>query len=138
MVALICPGMPSRDGRPSRTLAAPVQLTAGRTYHLVVEHCQLRDDPSAQLVWTPPNLVSDAVQAARNADVVVAFVGISPQLDGEEMIDVFISFCIFCAAPSVLISISCAYPDLSAHRPIQSPQIIFIFLRGLESLSLGV
>jgi beta-glucosidase len=76
------------DRRPSRTLAVPVQLTADRTYRLVVEHYQLRDDSSAQLVWTPPNLLSDAVQAARNADVVIAFVGISPQLEGEEMVDV--------------------------------------------------
>jgi beta-glucosidase len=76
------------DRRPARTLTAPVQLTAGRTYKVVVEHYQLRDDSSAHLVWAPPDLLSSAVQAARNADVVIAFVGISPQLEGEEMTDV--------------------------------------------------
>ena len=35
-----------------------------------------------------PDLLTPAVQAARNADVVVAFVGISPHLEGEEMTDV--------------------------------------------------
>ena len=76
------------ERRPARTLTAPVQLTAGRSYKIVVEHYQLRDDASAELVWAPPDLLAAAVQAARAADVVVAFVGISPQLEGEEMTDV--------------------------------------------------
>jgi beta-glucosidase len=42
----------------------------------------------AETVWEPPDTLTPAVQAARNADVVVAFVGISPRLEGEEMPDV--------------------------------------------------
>lgn len=76
------------DRRPARTLTAPVQLLAGHSYRIVVEHYQLRDDASAELVWAPPELLSAAVQAARAADVVIAFAGISPQLEGEEMTDV--------------------------------------------------
>jgi beta-glucosidase len=39
------------------------------------------------LVWQPPAaaLVQEAVAAAREAEVVVAFAGLSPQLEGEEM-----------------------------------------------------
>jgi beta-glucosidase len=39
------------------------------------------------LVWEPPApaLAGEAVAAAREADVVIAFVGLSPQLEGEEM-----------------------------------------------------
>ena len=74
--------------RPARTLTVPVRLTAGRAYKVVVEHYQFRDDSVAQLVWAPPDLLSSAVTAARDADVVIAFVGISPQLEGEEMQDV--------------------------------------------------
>jgi beta-glucosidase len=39
------------------------------------------------LSWDPPAqaLRAEAVQAARRADVVVAFVGLSPELEGEEM-----------------------------------------------------
>ena len=73
---------------PARTLTAPVQLQAGKVYRIVVEHYQTRDDSSARLVWAPPDLLTPAVQATKNADVVVAFVGISPQLEGEEMVDV--------------------------------------------------
>jgi len=39
------------------------------------------------LTWQPPAaaLASEAVAAARESDVVIAFVGLSPQLEGEEM-----------------------------------------------------
>jgi beta-glucosidase len=73
---------------PARSVTAPVQLQSGRSYKLVVEHYQSRDDSSVRLVWAPPDLLTPAIQAARSADVVVAFVGISPQLEGEEMTDV--------------------------------------------------
>jgi beta-glucosidase len=73
---------------PARTVTAPVQLQAGHSYGIVVEHYQSRDDSAVHLVWSAPNLLAAAVQAARGADIVVAFVGISPQLEGEEMTDV--------------------------------------------------
>ena len=43
--------------------------------------------PSAQLIWAPVNNVPDpaAIAAAKNADVVVAVVGITSRLEGEEM-----------------------------------------------------
>lgn len=43
--------------------------------------------PEAQLIWTPVNNAPDpaAVAAARNVDVVVAVVGITSRLEGEEM-----------------------------------------------------
>src|SRR5207237_6422404 len=72
----------------ARTVTAPVQLQAGRSYRITVEHFQFRDDSSVQLVWAHSDLLRPAVEAARNADVVVAAVGISPQLEGEEMTDV--------------------------------------------------
>lgn len=44
-------------------------------------------DPSAQLIWAPVNDMPDpaAVSAAQQADVVVAVVGITSALEGEEM-----------------------------------------------------
>ena len=73
---------------PGRTITAPVHLDAGHSYKLIIEHSQSRDDSSVHVVWTPPDLLTPAIQAAKSADVVVAFVGISPQLEGEEMVDV--------------------------------------------------
>ena len=37
------------------------------------------------LRWNPENTVADAIAAAKQADVVIAAVGITPQLEGEEM-----------------------------------------------------
>ncbi len=43
--------------------------------------------PSAQLIWAPVNNTPDpaAVAAARNADVVIAAIGLTSRLEGEEM-----------------------------------------------------
>ena len=45
------------------------------------------DKPEAQLIWAPVDNTPDpaAVAAARNADVVIAAVGITSRLEGEEM-----------------------------------------------------
>jgi beta-glucosidase len=69
----------------------PVQLTAGKTVALAVEYRLPLDQdnrtPSLELQWVKPEpgMHDKALQAARNADVVVAVVGITSQLEGEEM-----------------------------------------------------
>jgi beta-glucosidase len=65
-----------------------VQLEQGKSYALTVEYRQEQDpDPVAQLVWSKEDLKPspEAVAAARNADVVIAVVGITSELEGEEM-----------------------------------------------------
>src|SRR5207249_11092403 len=41
-------------------------------------------ESTARLLWLPPNLTQEAVDAARKADVVIAVVGLTAQLEGEE------------------------------------------------------
>jgi beta-glucosidase len=67
---------------------AHAQLQADRAYRLRVEYKPL--DPAAaaaQLLWLPPQepLLAEAVEAVKSADVTVAFVGLNPNLEGEEM-----------------------------------------------------
>ncbi len=65
-----------------------VHLVQGKTYPLVVEYGQEGPGaPTARLVWQKVDLTPQpaAVEAARNADVVVAVVGITSELEGEEM-----------------------------------------------------
>jgi beta-glucosidase len=65
-----------------------VHLEKGQAVKLSVSYRQRPDTkPEAQLVWAPLNNVPDsaAVAAAKNADVVVAVVGITSRLEGEEM-----------------------------------------------------
>ncbi|HEY7680488.1 MAG TPA: glycoside hydrolase family 3 C-terminal domain-containing protein, partial [Terriglobia bacterium] len=68
-----------------RALIASVRLEGGRAYAVRMEYFQALGGSAARLVWTPPNLLTDAVEAAKEADVIIAVVGITAQLEGEEM-----------------------------------------------------
>ncbi len=52
-----------------------------------VEYVHLPNDRNVDLDWIPPanSLLGPAIDAARAADAIVAFVGLSPNLEGEEM-----------------------------------------------------
>src|SRR5579862_1062204 len=65
-----------------------VQLEKGKAYKLVVDYSPgVNQQPNAELVWNKVDLTPqpDAVEAAKKADVVVAVLGITSALEGEEM-----------------------------------------------------
>ncbi len=70
-----------------------IQLTAGQEYAFEASQTYLRNwwsrqlEPSAQVKWInlSRNLVSEAVSAVEQSDVVLFMGGISPRLEGEEM-----------------------------------------------------
>jgi beta-glucosidase len=70
--------------RGPKTVEMP--LEKGHAYTLRVEQTPSRGTP-VRLVWrhVDANPQADAVAAAKNADVVIAVVGITSQLEGEEM-----------------------------------------------------
>jgi len=68
----------------TRTMTTLIHLQAGRAYPLRMEYFHHSWESTARLLWVPPNLAQEAVNAARKADVVIAVVGITPQLEGEE------------------------------------------------------
>jgi beta-glucosidase len=76
------------DSAPQGTLPAPavVNLEKGRRYPLILESV-VQDDGGAILSWLPllPDPASVALTAAKQADVVIAVVGITSQLEGEEL-----------------------------------------------------
>jgi len=77
--------LPAAPGRQPAFLET--DLEAGRGYALRVE-CRLPGPNRAAMVsWLPPAapLLAAAVEAVKNADVAVAFVGLNPNLEGEEM-----------------------------------------------------
>jgi beta-glucosidase len=87
-------GRLSVDGREVTTLwgknmnLSPVHLEKGRPVKIEVRYGRNGEGkPEAQLLWAPVNNAPDlaAVAAAKNADVVVAVVGITSRLEGEEM-----------------------------------------------------
>jgi beta-glucosidase len=73
----------------TRTLTQSVDFEAGRAYKLRVEYYERYASATAKLVWGPPGLNdglrAEALKAAREADVVVLTLGLSPSLEGEEM-----------------------------------------------------
>jgi beta-glucosidase len=64
-----------------------VQLTAGKPYRINLEYSDRRTDASVQLVWCMPMSTesADAISAAREADVVIIVLGLTPRLEGEEL-----------------------------------------------------
>ncbi len=64
-----------------------VELDAGRFYSLRLDYVSRGLDPQVQLLWSLPNIDHEAraLEAAEKADVVIAVMGLSPSLEGEEM-----------------------------------------------------
>ena len=69
------------------TAWADVDLVAGRLRRIRVEYADRRPDAVVRLVWSVPDahLLDSAVAAARQADVAVLCLGLSPRLEGEEL-----------------------------------------------------
>ncbi len=69
----------------------PFMLEAGKKYSFRVEASETSGEAQVQLLWALPekayleNLKNEAINAARQADVVVMCMGITPRLEGEEM-----------------------------------------------------
>jgi beta-glucosidase len=70
------------------TFTSSVHLEAGKPYHLTVEYAPTgAANPHLRMVWAKIDRSVDpaAVEAAKKADAIVAVVGITSQLEGEEM-----------------------------------------------------
>ncbi len=64
-----------------------VELEAGRMYPIQLDYVSQGLDPQVQLLWAPPDIDYEpqALEAAEKAEVIVAVMGLSPLLEGEEM-----------------------------------------------------
>jgi beta-glucosidase len=70
------------------TLTGSVHLEAGKPYKMVLEYGRTSNGaPHMHLIWAriDRNIDPAAVAAAKNTDVIVAVVGITSELEGEEM-----------------------------------------------------
>ncbi len=73
-----------------RTITAEVELQEGKSYDVRMEYYESKIGAVAKLVWQPPGVkagspYTEAVRIAKEADAVVLVLGLSPQLEGEEM-----------------------------------------------------
>jgi beta-glucosidase len=74
----------SNQAHNDRAMAVPVHLQAGHAYAIKLEYFHEAWESYVHLLWLPPNVLDEAVSAARKSDVVIAVVGITAQLEGEE------------------------------------------------------
>lgn len=74
-------------GDPRLRKSVPVKLESGKKYKIRVEAIETFADAQVQLVWAAPKprLKEEALAIAKNADVVVMCMGITPRMEGEEM-----------------------------------------------------
>jgi beta-glucosidase len=64
-----------------------VDLKAGNKYKIEVLYRNLGGDADMKLLWAPPrpDLIGEAVNAAKTADATILVLGLSQRLEGEEM-----------------------------------------------------
>jgi beta-glucosidase len=76
-----------RDPRPRRGPRAETTLEGDREYRLRVEYRQPGSGGTARLAWIPPAeaALAEAEALVRDADVAIVFVGLSSELEGEEI-----------------------------------------------------
>src|SRR5689334_22522566 len=72
------------------TVTGEVTLEAGKSYDIKMEYYESKIGAVARLAWQPPMVHTgspdaEAVDAAKQADVVVMVLGLSSRLEGEEM-----------------------------------------------------
>ena len=74
-------------GERGAVLEAPVHLTDTKPHPIRLEYLHGSGSAGVDLTWQVPASVlrDQAVEAARQSDVAIAFVGLSPSLEGEEM-----------------------------------------------------
>jgi beta-glucosidase len=75
----------SGENDTSRTRIKPFHLIAGHTYAIKIECSQEGPAGRAQLIWREPGQKGDYLRTARQADVIVAVLGLTGELEGEEM-----------------------------------------------------
>lgn len=74
-------------GDPRLRKTDPIHLEAGKSYKLMVEAEESYADAQVQLVWArpKPDLKQQAIDIAKQADVVVMCMGLTARMEGEEM-----------------------------------------------------
>jgi beta-glucosidase len=68
-----------------RTLTRTIRLEAGHSYLVRIEYAQEHESGRAQFVWHEAGAGKDYLGAVRQADLIIAVLGLTSELEGEEM-----------------------------------------------------
>jgi beta-glucosidase len=85
--ALLAGSEHAKTGERGGVIEAPVHFADTKPHDLRLEYLHGTGSAGIDLTWQAPAAVlrDEAVDAAKNADVTIALVGLSPSLEGEEM-----------------------------------------------------
>lgn len=74
-------------GDPRLRKSVPVRLEQGKTYKIRIDAAETFADAQVQFVWAAPklDLRQQAITIAKQSDVVILCMGITPRMEGEEM-----------------------------------------------------
>jgi beta-glucosidase len=74
-------------GDPRLRKSVPLKLEQGKSYKIRIEARETFADAQVQLVWAAPKpeLKKEAIAIAKQSDVVIMCMGITPRMEGEEM-----------------------------------------------------
>jgi len=74
-------------GDPRLRKSVPLKLEKGKSYKIRIEARETFADAQVQLVWAAPKpeLKEQAIAIAKQSDVVIMCMGITPRMEGEEM-----------------------------------------------------
>ena len=70
---------------PADTITTKIHLEKGHAYSVKVEYFQTIRSAEARLVWSKPGDGQEVIDVARNSDLVIMVLGLSPRIEGEEM-----------------------------------------------------
>jgi beta-glucosidase len=75
------------DDHEPKTKYIDTLLVAGKSYDIKIEYFNYHADPQVQFAWARLNedLLTPAIEAAKKSEVVVLCLGLSPDIEGEEM-----------------------------------------------------
>ncbi|NJX16134.1 glucan 1,4-alpha-glucosidase [Tamlana crocina] len=75
------------DDHEPKTKYFDINLKKGKIHDIKIEYYNYHSDPQAQFVWAKINqdLITPALEAAKKSEVVVLCLGLSPDIEGEEM-----------------------------------------------------
>ncbi|MBJ7880651.1 glycoside hydrolase family 3 protein [Gelidibacter salicanalis] len=75
------------DDHEPKTFYSDLTLEKGKSYNIQIEYHNYHTDPQAHFVWAKMNedLLTPAIEAAKKSEVVVLCLGLSPEIEGEEM-----------------------------------------------------
>ncbi|MFD0835622.1 glycoside hydrolase family 3 C-terminal domain-containing protein [Mariniflexile aquimaris] len=76
-----------KDDHEPKTKYFDIALKAGKPHDIKIEYFNYHSDPQAQFVWAKmdQDLLTPALEAVKNSEVVIMCLGLSPDIEGEEM-----------------------------------------------------